>query len=137
MSILDEIKNRTSQTSVPPRQDILAGTEQPITTIEPTTIASQTPESKLAAMMEQLASYPAIANQQPIRLEADLKSRLENFCRSNKITIETLLEALFEHGQTHGFLDAVVPLAQERLQRRKAIGNLKTKITQMGNFLKG
>jgi hypothetical protein len=141
MSILDEIKNRTSQPVVAARKDILTTPANedshpaPITTEEITT--TQTPESKLEAMKEQLATYPLIANQQPIRLEADLKTKIEDYCRSHKITLETLLEALFENAQAQGFLDDAVPPAQERLKRRKEIGSLKTKITQMSNLLKG
>jgi hypothetical protein len=144
MSILDEIKNRTAQPSVTARKDILVSqtdesqlptpvAEEIITTKETT---AQTLESKLEAMKQQLATYPIIANQQPIRLEADLKTEIEDYCRSNKITLETLVEALFKNAQSQGFLNNAVPHAQERLKRRKEIGNLRTKITQLSNLLK-
>jgi hypothetical protein len=145
MSILDEIKNRTAQPSVTARKDILAPqanedspnlaqvTEE---IIAPQKTTARTLESKLEAMKEQLATYPIIANQQPIRLEADLKAEIEDYCRSNKITLETLVEALFKNAQSQGFLSNAVPHAQERLKRRKEIGNLKTKITQLSNLLK-
>jgi hypothetical protein len=144
MSILDEIKNRTAQPSVTARKDILVSqtdesqlptpvAEEIITTKE---TAAQTLESKLEAMKQQLATYPIIANQQPIRLEADLKTEIEDYCRSNKITLETLVEALFKNAQSQGFLNNAVPHAQERLKRRKEIGNLRTKITQLSNLLK-
>jgi hypothetical protein len=144
MSILDEIKNRTVQPSVTARKDILVSqtdesqlptpvAEEIITTKETT---AQTLESKLEAMKQQLATYPIIANQQPIRLEADLKTEIEDYCRSNKITLETLVEALFKNAQSQGFLNNAVPHAQERLKRRKEIGNLRTKITQLSNLLK-
>jgi hypothetical protein len=144
MSILDEIKNRTAQPSVTARKDILVSqtdesqlptpvAEEIITTKE---TAAQTLESKLEAMKQQLATYPIIANQQPIRLEADLKAEIEDYCRSNKITLETLVEALFKNAQSQGFLNNAVPHAQERLKRRKEIGNLRTKITQLSNLLK-
>jgi hypothetical protein len=145
MSILDEIKNRTAQPSVTARKDILAPQANedspnlaPVTEeiIAPKETTARTLESKLEAMKEQLATYPIIANQQPIRLEADLKAEIEDYCRSNKITLETLVEALFKNAQSQGFLSNAVPHAQERLKRRKEIGNLKTKITQLSNLLK-
>jgi hypothetical protein len=145
MSILDEIKNRTAQPSVTARKDILVSQindeSQPLTLIAeeiipPKETTAQTLESKLEAMKEQLATYPIIANQQPIRLEADLKTEIEDYCRSNKITLETLLEALFENSKAQGFLTEAVPSAQARLKRRKEIGNLRTKITQLSNLLK-
>lgn len=145
MSILDEIKNRTAQPSVTARKDILVhqinDEPQPPTPVTEEIISAkettaQTLESKLEAMKQQLATYPIIANQQPIRLEADLKAEIEDYCRSNKITLETLVEALFKNAQSQGFLNNAVPQAQERLKRRKEIGNLRTKITQLSNLLK-
>lgn len=140
MSILDEIKNRAVQPSVTTRKDILfpkADEEAEVSVIVARDNTAQTLESKLEGMKKQLADYPIIANQQPIRLETEIKTKVEDYCRSNKVTLETLVEALFEEAETQNYLNKVVPRAQERLKQRKEMGNLKTKITQLGNLLKG
>lgn len=140
MSILDEIKSRATQPLVTTRKDILlpqADEEAEAPVVVAKDNAAQTLESKLEGMKKQLADYPIIANQQPIRLEAEIKAKVEDYCRSNKVTLETLIEALFEEAETQNYLNKVVQRAQERLKQRKEMGNLKTKITQLGNLLKG
>lgn len=125
MSILDEIRNRQSQPSVEERKDLLTDS-----------VESGSQSSQLDLLRDLLATYPTIANQQPIRLQADIKAEIDALCKEKKITTETLLEALFINAQTNGSLPMVVKQASERLRVRKEMGNLKSRITQLGNLLK-
>lgn len=126
--IIDEIRNRQSQPPVSERADILVSTN--------VDISSQPQPSQLDALRDLLTTYPTISNQQPIRLQAEIKAEIDALCQREKITTETLLEALFVAAQSQGGLPSVVVQAQERLRVRKEMGNLKSRITQLGNLLK-
>ena len=127
-SIIDEIRNRQSQPPVEERADILVSTN--------VDSGSQPQASQLDVLKDLLATYPTISNQQPIRLQAEIKAEIDALCQGSKITAETLLEALFIAAIAQGSLPSVVVQAQERLKVRKEIGNLKSRITQLGNLLK-
>ena len=127
-SIIDEIRNRQSQPPVSERADILVSTN--------VDSGSQPQVSQLDVLKDLLATYPTISNQQPIRLQAEIKAEIDALCQGSKITAETLLEALFIAAIAQGSLPSVVVQAQERLKVRKEIGNLKSRITQLGNLLK-
>ena len=127
-SIIDEIRNRQSQPPVSERADILVSTN--------VDSSSQPQPSQLDVLRDLLATYPTISNQQPIRLQAEIKAEIDALCQGSKITAETLLEALFIAAQAQGGLPSVVVQAQERLRMRKEMGNLKSRITQLGNLLK-
>ena len=127
-SIIDEIRNRQSQPPVSERADILVSTN--------VDSVSQPQASQLDVLKDLLATYPTISNQQPIRLQVEIKAEIDALCQSSKITAETLLEALFIAAIAQGSLPSVVVQAQERLKVRKEMGNLKSRITQLGNLLK-
>ena len=129
-SIIDEIRNRQSQPPVEERADILVSTN-----VESGSQIQPEP-SQLDVLKDLLATYPTISNQQPIRLQAEIKAEIDALCQGAKITAETLLEALFITAQAQGSLPSVVVQAQERLKVRKEMGNLKSRITQLGNLLK-
>lgn len=134
MSILDEIRNRQSQPPVAQRADIL---QQEVAESSPEDGDSSPQTSELDKLKGLLASYPQIANQQPIRLQAAIKAEIDALCRQEKVTAETLLEALFVAARDGGSLPGVVVQAQERLRSRKEMGNLKSRITQLGKLLNG
>ena len=127
-SIIDEIRNRQSQPPVEERADILVSTN--------VDSGSQPQASQLDVLKDLLATYPTISNQQPIRLQSEIKAEIDALCQGSKITAETLLEALFIAAIAQGSLPSVVVQAQERLKVRKEMGNLKSRITQLGNLLK-
>jgi hypothetical protein len=134
MSILDEIRNRQSQPPVAQRADIL---QQEKVESSPEDEGSPLPTSELEKLKDLLANYPQIANQQPIRLQAAIKAEIDALCQQEKVTAETLLEALFVAARDGGSLPGVVVQAQERLRSRKEMGNLKSRITQLGKLLNG
>lgn len=131
MSLINDIKNRQSQPTVTEaRVDILAETVQ--ITDPPT----NSPATQLDELRGLLARYPEIAKQQPIRLQVAIKEQIDALCQQESITAETLLEALFTIAQDQDTLPLVVSRAQEQLRVRKEMGNLKSRITQLGNLLK-
>lgn len=132
MSLINDIKNRQSQPTVTEaRVDILTETTQ-IADLPPI----NSPATQLDELRGLLARYPEIAKQQPIRLQVAIKEQIDALCQQESITAETLLEALFTIAQAQGTLPSVVSRAQEQLRVRKEMGNLKSRITQLGNLLK-
>lgn len=132
MSLINDIKNRQFQPTVTEaRVDILTETTQ-IADLPPI----NSPATQLDELRGLLARYPEIAKQQPIRLQVAIKEKIDALCQQESITAETLLEALFTIAQAQGTLPNVVSRAQEQLRVRKEMGNLKSRITQLGNLLK-
>jgi hypothetical protein len=132
MSLINDIKNRQSQPTVAEaRVDILTETTQ-IADLPPI----NSPATQLDELRGLLARYPEIAKQQPIRLQVAIKEKIDALCQQESITAETLLEALFTIAQAQGTLPNAVSRAQEQLKVRKEMGNLKSRITQLGNLLK-
>jgi hypothetical protein len=132
MSLINDIKNRQSQPTVTEaRVDILTETTQ-IADLSPI----NSPATQLDELRGLLARYPEIAKQQPLRLQVAIKEQIDALCQQESITAETLLEALFTIAQAQGTLPNAVSRAQEQLRVRKEMGNLKSRITQLGNLLK-
>jgi hypothetical protein len=72
-----------------------------------------------------------------VRIEYEVDEALRRLCHSERITKETWLEAAFLVLQENPEqLEKVVALAQERLQRRKAIANYQRAKTMQKRFLK-
>ena len=138
MSILDEIKNRAVQPKVSPRQDSLTLETQP-TPPETQTQDSPTsqPTSQLQQLEAELASFPEISQRVPVRLEVQIKHDIDTLCSTEKITIETLLEAFhITCKDRESLMRQVVKEAKKRIQTRKAAGNLRSNITRLNNAIK-
>lgn len=151
MSILDEIRNRTSPKAVPERQDVFQGQEfAPVSQSEiivdgksddlsvPAIKAVDTepsPSSDLEQLQLKLSQFPEIAKRVPVRLEVNIKEDIEAFCRQEKITIETLLEALYVTCISRDtIMRQVSKEGRRRLASRKAAGNIRSSITRLENI---
>ena len=154
MSILDEIRNRTAPKAVPERQDIFQ--EQPLSPVEQQEEMIQSdhtkgilgdnrvksgfesapkPTSDLEQLRLKLSQFPEIANRVPVRLETEVKNDIEAFCRQEKITVETLLEALYLTCVSKDTLmRQITKEARRRLNSRKSAGNIRSSITRLENI---
>ena len=134
MNMLDEIRNRNTQSTVSPRQDILqqqTPQQSTATNIETTEI------SEVKRLEELLANFPTIASRIPIRLETPIKQELDELCQREKITIETLLEAFYTTCKDkESVMKQVVNTAKKRLKSRKEAGNIRSSITKLNNLIK-
>lgn len=156
MSILDEIRNRSAQNTVPAREDVLSHQEQVSPTSEVDTLAStpvksgvgvtdiatnqnqQGSGSELKRLEEQLAGFPEIAPRVPVRLETEIKEELEALCSREKVTIETLVEAFYVTCKDKDtVMRQVLKEAKKRLANRKAAGNIRSSVTRLNNLTKG
>jgi len=140
MSLLDEIRSRANQPTVPPRQDVL---QQPTTTdtlTEPTaseSVQQPTVVSELKRLEELLANFPEIAPRVPVRLETPIKNELDSLCNQEKVTIETLLEAFYVTCKDkESVMRQVLKEAKKRLKSRKEVGNIRSSLTKLNNLTK-
>jgi hypothetical protein len=138
MNILDEIRNRANQPTVAPREDVLAPQQQdsPKNDVDVTSTADSS-VSKLTKLEQQLANFPEIAPRVPVRLEAAIKQELDDLCNSEKITVETLLEAFYVTcKEKDSVMKQVIKEAKKRLKSRKEAGNIRSSITRLANLAK-
>ncbi|MBW4628733.1 MAG: hypothetical protein KME49_25265 [Brasilonema octagenarum HA4186-MV1] len=140
MSLLDEIRSRANQPTVPPRQDVL---QQPTTTDTLTELSATdavqqpTEVSELKRLEDLLASYPEIAPRVPVRLEVPIKDELDELCHRDKVTIETLVEAFYVTCKDkESVMRQVIKEAKKRLKSRKEVGNIRSSLTKLNNLTK-
>lgn len=73
--------------------------------------------------------------QSTIRLEVELSHRLSEVCKSNGISREVLIEALFEHYESDSDAgDAIITLAKAKNDHRMKNANLKRAKSMMQKF---
>ena len=134
MNMLDEIRNRNTQSTVSPRQDILQ--QQPPQQDTATNTDTETTEiSEIKRLEELLANFTDIAPRIPIRLETPIKQELDELCQREKITIETLLEAFYTTCKDkESVMKQVVNIAKKRIKSRKEAGNIRSSITKLNNL---
>ncbi|MDF5732796.1 MAG: hypothetical protein PUP92_33595 [Rhizonema sp. PD38] len=93
--------------------------------------------SELKRLEELLANFPEIATRVPVRLETPIKQELDSLCQSEKVTIETLLEALYVTCKDkESVMRQVIKEAKKRLKSRKEVGNIRSSLTKLNNLTK-
>ena len=136
MSLLDEIRDRATQPTVEPRQDVLQSQAQNTYYTINTDVAQQ-PISELKRLEELLANFPEIAARIPVRLETPIKDELDELCNREKVTIETLLEAFYVTCKDkESVMKQVILEAKKRLKSRKEAGNIRSSLTKLNNLTK-
>lgn len=91
--------------------------------------------SELEQLRLKLSQFPEIASRVPVRLEVEVKNEIEAFCRQEKITVETLLEALYlTCVSKDALMRQVTKEARRRLASRKSAGNIRSSITRLENI---
>ncbi|QEI44270.1 hypothetical protein BMF77_pb00018 (plasmid) [Dolichospermum sp. UHCC 0315A] len=139
INMLEEIRRRATQPTVPSRQDVLVQS-QPITPdpqiAENSTVVNNQ-GSELKQLAEKLASFPEISPRIPVRLEVPIKEEIDQLCAQEKITIETLLEAFYITCKDKDpVIKQVLKEAKKRLRNRKEAGNIRSSITRLANLTK-
>jgi hypothetical protein len=137
MNILDEIRNRATQPTVAPRQDVLAQQQGSSTPTPDMPSTADSSVSELTFLEDQLRNLPEIAPRVPVRLEVAIKQELDELCNQEKITVETLLEAFYVTCQDKDtVMKQVLKEAKKRLKSRKEAGNIRSSITRLANLAK-
>lgn len=87
-------------------------------------------ESKIQSQLTEVKT-----KQSTIRLEAELSHRLGEVCKSNAISREVFIEALFEHYESDpGAKEAIITLAKKKNEQRMKNANLKRAKSMMQKF---
>ncbi len=134
MSLLDEIRDRATQPTVPPRIDLLQSQAQNTYYTINTDVAQQ-PISEFKRLEELLANFPEIAARIPVRLSTPIKDELDELCNREKVTIETLLEAFYVTCKDReSVMKQVTKEAKKRLKSRKEAGNIRSSLTKLNNL---
>ena len=69
-----------------------------------------------------------------LRLEKGIRDRMQDYCRENSITPETLIEALFVECIENGDMQKVKKGASERLSLRRQAGEIRKLITRLNGL---
>ncbi|MTJ15171.1 hypothetical protein FJR11_21890 [Anabaena sp. UHCC 0187] len=139
MDMLEEIRRRATQPTVPTRQDVLVQTQPitPDTQIAENSTVVNNEGSELKQLAEKLASFPEISPRIPVRVEVPIKEEIDQLCAQEKITIETLLEAFYITCKDKDTVfKQVLKEAKKRLRNRKEAGNIRSSITRLTNLTK-
>lgn len=145
MGLLDEIRSRTTQPAVPPRQDVFQqdpnsdSIEPEVEEVQATDTREESSGiSQVKQLEDLLASFPEIAQRFPIRLESQIKDELNLLSDKEKVTMETLLEAFYVVCKDKdALMGKVLKEAKKRLKSRKEAGNIRSSITKLNNLTKG
>jgi hypothetical protein len=132
-NLLDKIKGKRQRVSVE-REDSLISlasltreSEAAETAMSETSIGST-----LAELKAELAKIPSTRRHSAIVLEDDLDRRLTQFCKDNRITVETFLEAAWILAeQDESVSKKILAEAQHRYTQRKEAGRLRRLITTL------
>ena len=139
INMLEEIRRRATQPTVPTRQDVLVQTQPitPDTQIAENSTVVNNEGSELKQLAEKLASFPEISPRIPVRLEVPIKEEIDQLCAQEKITIETLLEAFYITCKDKDtVMKQVLKEAKKRLKNRKEAGNIRSSMTRLTNLTK-
>ena len=99
-------------------------------------LTSNSPDISTSRYQESNTQEPEIKTKQStIRLEAELSNRLSEVCKSNTISREVLIEALFEHYESNPEVwGAIITLAKTKNDHRMKNANLKRAKSMMQKF---
>lgn len=127
-SMVARIKSRSAPKSVPERDTSL--TE--ITTPQEPNPVPEAETPKPAAIAQPVMNLVEVAARRQIRLEINLDEEIDTLCKKNKITPETLFEALYLQSKAgEGLLEDAIAEAKKRLIERKRTGKIRRLQTQM------
>jgi predicted DNA-binding ribbon-helix-helix protein len=90
------------------------------------------------SLLKELEKIPQISSKKVgVRLEEAVLTDIQNLCRDNNITVETLLEAFYEVCNTREpIMKLVVKEAQTRMKSRTRAGNIRSTLTKFRNIQK-
>jgi hypothetical protein len=119
---LERLKNR-QRPSVPPRNTSLISGSVDIST------------SRYLEDNKHPEENEVNTKQSTIRLEIEISNRLSEVCKSNSISREVLIEALFEYYESDSTAwESIIRLAKAKNDKRMKIANFKRAKSMMEKF---
>lgn len=149
MSLLDKIRLEASSPTVkvPPRNDLLSPQLEASAHVkdvadaaggEPLVSSAQLVQAQpeMLSLEADLANYPTVSTKKVgVRLEEEILESLEDLCRKNDITVETLLESFYVNCKSNdSLMRRILKEAQARIRRRTRAGNIRSIITKSKNL---
>lgn len=120
--MLSRIRNRSNRTTVPPRDTSLGD----VTIDEAVTSSTSSGFSSPPSPQELVEELVETAPRRQIRLEQSIDEQLVQLCRTERLTVETFLEATFlACSQDEKLMRKVITKAKERLRERKRAGRIR------------
>ena len=133
--LLKKIRDRKKNVSVPERIDALKENEDDLhsntNSIAP---ISDDVNSKIES---ELASIPALAKAKLMTIQADIKDKMEVYCATNKITLDTLIEGMFSilcESENAELSEKVIARAKVGKANRNRSRKLKTILTKINEI---
>lgn len=139
MSLMDKIRKESEAPSV-----VIEKREDPLLDdfhIEQDELGSQVTSqsgSLEESLLKELEKIPLVSSKKVgVRLEEKVLSNIQDLCRDNNITVETLLEAFHEICiLREPIMKLVIKDAQARMKRRTRAGNIRSTLTKFRNIQK-
>jgi hypothetical protein len=137
MSLMDKIRKESEAPSV-----VIVKREDPLLDdfhIEHDELGSQPPNQSASfeeSLLKELEKIPLVSSKKVgVRLEEKILSDIQDLCRDNNITVETLLESFYEICISRdSIMKLVIKDAQARMKRRTRAGNIRSTLTKFRNI---
>jgi hypothetical protein len=139
MNLMDKIRKESAAPSI-----VIGKREDPL--LDDVQLASDVLDNSLdiravsleESLLKELEKIPLISSKKiGVRLEENVLSKVQDLCRENNITLETLLEAFHEIcTPREPIMKLVVKEAQARMKRRIRAGNIRSTLTKYRNIQK-
>lgn len=122
--MLSRIRNRSNRTTVPPRDTSLADVKKDEAVTG--SAISDSPSLSTLPPEEIIEELVETAPRRQIRLEQSIDDRLAQLCQTERLTVETFLEATFlACSRDEKLMRKVITEAKERLKERKRAGRIR------------
>ncbi len=137
MSLMDKIRKESEAPSI-----VIEKREDPLLDdfhIEHDEVKSQSTSQAASleeSLLNELEKIPLVSSKKVgVRLEEKILSDIQDLCRDNNITVETLLEAFHEICILRDpIMKLVIKDAQARMKRRTRAGNIRSTLTKFRNI---
>jgi hypothetical protein len=137
MSLMDKIRKESEAPSI-----VIEKREDPLLDdfhIEHDELGSQSTYQAASleeSLLKELEKIPLVSSKKVgVRLEEKILSDIQDLCRDNNITVETLLEAFHEICILRDpIMKLVIKDAQARMKRRTRAGNIRSTLTKFRNI---
>lgn len=133
MSQLDEIRQKAFRPAVE-RGDVLE--QEGSSEAEKTSKISQFPVKETVGSQQKTIAQKSLKTQQKgIRLEEAIATYLDQVCLTEKVTAETIMEAVLVEMENNARLyQKIVKSAQKRRQKRFKLGRYRAKQTELARL---
>lgn len=139
-NLLDKIRQNRQRSTVASRDDSLfSSNRNEGTPLIQTEEISRNSEEELTIeqLKQRLQEFPQTRRRSGIVLEEELDRQLTQYCKDNRVTVETFLEAAWTiaiENEDETLLVQILNEAKRRYASRKEVGRLRRLLTSLSNL---